>query len=98
MSEKYLEFIEPHPTGGTSFVRLTEDQVIRFMQEKYPELSEEAALDEFIVINWAYYPKNDAEKEVDRLRRIISYHLQNLDLLWYALKTDLEEDLENADT
>ena len=38
------------------------------------------------------------EYENDRLRRVISYHLQNLDLLWYALKTDLEEDLENGDS
>ena len=54
-----LEYLEPHPSGGTCRVRMTEQQAIDWTKKMHPELTDEQALDDFAVIHWAYWVKED---------------------------------------
>ena len=52
---KLLEFLEPHPSGGTCRVRMTEQQAIDYTKKIHPELTDERALEDFTIIHWAYW-------------------------------------------
>ena len=49
-----LEFIEPHPTGGTCYVRISKEQAIAWQKRKWPQATDEEALEDFKTIHWAY--------------------------------------------
>ncbi len=48
-----LEYLEPHPSGGTCRIRMTSQQAIDWTKKVHPELTDEQALEEFIVVHWA---------------------------------------------
>ena len=49
-----LEFVEPHPTGGTCYVRISKEQAIAWQKRKWPQATDEEALEDFKTIHWAY--------------------------------------------
>lgn len=59
--DELWEYVEPHESGGTCYVRMTKKQAIDWMH-KYiyeylrhtKELTEEELFQEWIVVNWAY--------------------------------------------
>lgn len=59
--EKILCYDEPHFSGGNCHVTLTKKQAIKVMKTNHPDRypDDEAALDDFIVIHWAWWKEND---------------------------------------
>ena len=49
-----LEFVEPHPTGGTCYVRISKEQAISWQKKRWPQAEDEEALEDFKTIHWAY--------------------------------------------
>ena len=49
-----LEFIEPHPTGGTCYVRISKEQAIAWQKRKWPQATDEDALEDFKIIHRAF--------------------------------------------
>ena len=62
-----LEFDELHYSGGNSHVTLTEEQAIAWAKKCSPALSgkmtDQEALDEFIVVNWASWQKEESSDD-----------------------------------
>ncbi len=56
---KKLQFVEPHPTGGHATVTLTKEQAVNWTRAVHPELSDEQALENFIVVHWAWYVESE---------------------------------------
>jgi len=52
---KILEYTDPHPSGGIQITRMTKQQAIDWTKQLHPELTEEQALEDFIVAQWAYW-------------------------------------------
>ena len=51
-----LEYIEPHPSGGTCRVRMSSQQAIDWVKKVHSEyLTDKQALNDFIVIHYAYW-------------------------------------------
>ena len=56
----YLQFIEPHPTGGNSLVTISKDDAITFQKRHAYKLKAFIysdwfdALQDFVVANWAW--------------------------------------------
>lgn len=50
-----LEYNEPHPSGGNCRVTLTRQQAIDWTKKLHPELTDEQALEDFIIVHWAYW-------------------------------------------
>jgi len=48
-----LTFAEPHPTGGDAVVTITARKAVAFQMRGRDYESDEAALDDFMVVNWA---------------------------------------------
>ena len=53
-----IQYVEPHPCGGTCLVTLTEEQAIEWQKKAaahagYVYKSDEEALDDFMVVHWA---------------------------------------------
>lgn len=61
---RLLRFNEQHVTGGCAVITLTEQQAIDFVKTLpiYKGLSNEAALDHFIAIHWAWYVDTETSK------------------------------------
>lgn len=52
---RWIEWVEPFgPNFEPVYKRATTETVIAFMKEYHPELTDEEALYEFMVVNWAY--------------------------------------------
>ena len=49
-----LEFVEPHPTGGTCYVRISKEQAIAWQKRKWPQATDEDALEDFKISYWAF--------------------------------------------
>ena len=49
-----LEFVEPHFTGGTCYVRISKEQAIAWQKRKWPQATDEDALEDFKIIHWAF--------------------------------------------
>ena len=49
-----LEFVEPHPTGGTCYVRISKEKAIAWQKRKWPQATDEDALEDFKVVHWAF--------------------------------------------
>ena len=52
--ESMLEFVEPHPIGGTSYVRISKEQAIAWQKRQWPQATDEEALEDFKTIHGAY--------------------------------------------
>lgn len=52
---RYLYYVDPHPTGGTCYVKLTEEQAVEWQKKIHDYKSDGEALDDFIVVHWASY-------------------------------------------
>lgn len=59
--EEIWEYVEPHSSGGTCYVRMTKQQAIDWMKtyilKYYSELvpnTDEEIFQEWVVVNWAY--------------------------------------------
>ena len=51
---EWIEWIEPFgPNNEPVYMRVTPETAIAVMKKAHPELTDEQALDEFIVVNWA---------------------------------------------
>ncbi len=60
---KVLAYDDPHPSGGNCHVTMTEKQAVEWTKKIYKDgrgikLSDKQALDEFIVVNFAYWETN----------------------------------------
>jgi len=54
VTDEWVEWIEPFgDTNGHVYMRVTKQQAIAAMKKAHPGLTDEQALDEFIVVNWA---------------------------------------------
>ena len=63
MAERVFVFVEPHPTGGDCTIRITESQILKYMnkeikqkiQKKHPDMdvTDELLIEEFCVVHWA---------------------------------------------
>lgn len=58
--DQMYEFVEPHPSGGTCYIRLTARQAIDWTRRRLtellghdPGLPDPHLLDEFITVHWA---------------------------------------------
>ena len=60
---KTYRFEEPHCTGGSSTVDITEEQILKYMkeeiipkfQDKYPkDISDECLIEDFATVHWAW--------------------------------------------
>ena len=57
---KLIAFDEPHSSGGNCHVTMTKEQAIAWIKKIYKaakraDISNGQALEEFIVVNWAYW-------------------------------------------
>lgn len=50
---KWIEWVEPFFGSEAVYCRVTAETAIHSMQKRYPELSDDDALYEFIVVHWA---------------------------------------------
>ena len=62
-----LEYTDPHPSGGIQLTRMTRQQAIDWTKELHPDLTEEQALEDFIVVQWAYWVE-EMEGQANYLR------------------------------
>ena len=53
-----FQFSEPHECGGDSLVSISAQKAVEWQRKVREYPSDEAALDDFIVIHWAY-PKEE---------------------------------------
>lgn len=57
---RLLEYNEPHPSGGNCRVRMTRQQAIDWtVTVRKSIMTEQKALDDFIVTHWAYWVEED---------------------------------------
>ena len=51
---KVYRFVEPHITGGSALVEITEEQIRNWMKKTYPMVEEEHQIEEFCFLHWAW--------------------------------------------
>jgi hypothetical protein len=47
-------FAEPHITGGSALVEITEKQIRTWMKKTYPMIKKAHQIEEFCVLHWAW--------------------------------------------
>ena len=52
--ERIYVFVEPHPTGGSATIEITEFQIRIWMTGTYPQIPTEHQVDEFCLLHWAW--------------------------------------------
>ena len=58
MSNQVFIFVEPHHTGGDCTVRITEEQILKYMHklqkedDKFKDVSDSDLIDYFIINHW----------------------------------------------
>ena len=73
--QKWIEWIEPFgPNNEPVYMRVTEQTAIAVMKKAHPELTDEQALDEFIVVNWAARASSPAPTDDVRKGEMIAEH------------------------
>jgi hypothetical protein len=58
MNMKWYGFYEPHPTGGDSFVTISEAAIVSHMRECYPDSYVSSSVEDivldFCALHWAF--------------------------------------------
>lgn len=52
-------FFEPHITGGSALVKITEKQIRAWMKKTYPMIEKAHQVEEFCVLHWAWEEENE---------------------------------------
>ena len=59
MYQRTFTFVEPHITGGTATIEVTEKEILKYMRSKrhkrykeYQKLTDDLLLDYFVTNNW----------------------------------------------